>query len=92
MPGAIDIVDAPTAGPGADLFLGTAYEFNRPVDHRFADTMAVMAQRLEHTRGDVRAAGVEHRVVIGERHLRQHFAVDIAIERRPAAVGVLHGA
>ena len=34
--------------------------------------------------------GIEHGVVIGEGNLGEDFAIDVAIEGRPAAVAILH--
>ena len=61
-----------------------------PLDLRLADAVAVLAERFEHAGGDVRAARIEHGVVVGEGDLGEDFAVDVAVERRPAAVAVLH--
>ena len=49
-----------------------------------------MAQALEHARRDVRGAGVDHGVVVGERDRGQPVLVVAAIEAGPAAVVVLH--
>ena len=52
--------------------------------------MAEVPERFEHAGGDVGTTRVEHGVVIGERDFGQDFAIDVAIEGRPAAVAVLH--
>ena len=90
LPGAVDVIDAPAAEPGPRRLLGPAQESDGLFHLGMADPVAVMPERFQHARGDVRAARVEHGIVVGERNLGQDFAVDVPIERRPAAVLVLH--
>src|SRR5207244_2068101 len=85
-----EIIDAPAAYPAAALILRLHDEYQRPLHLRVVHTITELAERFERTGGDVGAAGIEHRIVIGERHLGEDFAVDVAIKCGPAAVVVLH--
>src|SRR5207247_5707371 len=90
--GAIQVIYAPAAGPAAVGRLRATDEVDRPPRLRVVGVIAVVAERFEHAGGDVRAARVEHGVVVGERDVFEDLAIDVAVESRPAPVAVLHGA
>ena len=52
-------------------------------------TNADVAEQLQHAAGDVAQVGIEHRVVIGERHVFEPALGDVLVEGRPAAVAAL---
>src|SRR4051812_3312240 len=49
-----------------------------------------LAQCFEYAGCDVRAAWIEHGVMVRKRNLGEDLTVDVAVESRPAAVLVLH--
>src|SRR5208337_1472031 len=49
------------------------------------------AQTFQYSAGDVGTRGVEHGVVVGERHLVEHRPVVVYVEGGPTAVFGLHG-
>ena len=85
LPGAVDVVDAPAAVPGALRGLLVAQELGRARDHRVPGAeLGEVAQTLEHAAGDVGGAGIDHRVVVGERDVGQPRLVVVAIEAAPS--------
>src|SRR5207245_296605 len=89
-PGAVDVVAAPAAVPGAVLVLLSVQESHRAPD-RFLPARrcdAGAAKRLESAARDVLAAGIDHRVVVREGDERQDLVVAVAVEGWPAAIGV----
>src|SRR5262249_3134789 len=90
LPGPVDVVDAPAAVPAAVRFLRATQVGDGAVDRSMAGSVAGLAERFQDAGGDVGAARVEHGVVVGERDLGEYLAVDVAVERPPAAVAVLH--
>ena len=91
LPGAVDVVHSPAAIPTAVGFLGLTEKAEGLFHIRVSGIGSPKGQRFEHAAGQVRRAGVNHRVVVGERHAAQELAVVIPVERSPAAVAVLHG-
>ena len=75
LPGAVDVVDAPAAEPTAVGFLRAAKIGDGPIDRRIAHALARTGQRFQHAAGQVGRAGIDHRVVIGERHVAEELAV-----------------
>src|SRR5262249_46598581 len=90
LPAAVDVVYPPAADPAAPAILRLAQKRQRPIDLLIPRLEAVMPQRLQDTCRNIRTAGVEHGVMVGKRNLGENLAVDVAVERRPAAVAVLH--
>ena len=91
LPGAVDVVDAPAAEPASVGLLGAAHERDGPIDVRIAHAAAEFAQGLQHPAAKVGRAGIDHGVVIGERHIAEEVAIVVAVERAPTAVAILHG-
>ena len=91
LPCSIDIVDAPAAEPTAIGLLVVANELDGPIDVRIAQAAAKLAEGLQHAAAKIGRAGIDHGVVIGERHIAEKVAIVVAIERAPAAVAILHG-
>ena len=68
-----------------------AYEEVHAAPHgRMAAWQAVRPESFEHASGDVRTGGIQHGVVIRERHVAQETPVIVRVESRPAAVARLH--
>ena len=91
LPGAVDIVDAPAAEPTAVGVLAAADVGHGPIHRRIAQAASQLAQGLEHAAGEVRRAGIDHGVVVGEGDVAEELAVVVAVEGPPAAVAILHG-
>ena len=91
LPGSVDIIDAPAAEPASVGLLGAADELDGPIDVRIAHAAAELAQGLQHPAAKVGRAGIDHGVVIGERHVAEEVPIVVAVERAPTAVAILHG-
>src|SRR5262249_40530633 len=89
LPGAVDVVDAPTAEPGAVALLGAAEELDAAADGGIVRFLFPHGKSFEGTAGEIGRAGVDHGVVIGEWNPAEEFSVVIAIERAPAAITIL---
>ena len=89
--GAVDVVDAPAAPPGAVAFLGAFEHFDATADGRVGGGEAEFAKAFEDFGGDVGAGGVEDGVVVGKGDVFEPFFGDVFVEGSPAAVFALEG-
>src|ERR1019366_4632095 len=65
LPGAVEIVDAPAADPAAALVLRQADELDAAFDLRMADADAEETESFEDAGGNVGAARIEDRAMVG---------------------------
>src|SRR6185369_10422878 len=86
LPGAVDVINAPTPIPGAIAFLLVADVPESLLNLRMIEAITLVAQQFKNTRGDVGAFGVEHGVVIREGDLFQDALGAILVKGGPAAV------
>src|SRR5262249_50715291 len=75
----------------AVTFLRATEEIDAAADGRIVRFLSPYRECFEGATGEVGRAGVNHGIVIGERHSAEEFRIIVAIERAPAAVAVLHG-
>ena len=88
--GTVDVVHAPSPKPRSIRFLLVADESKRLLHHRMILVVTVGSQHLENASGDVYRGRVQHGIVIGKRHVLEHHAIVVLVERRPPAVAALH--
>src|SRR5207249_218352 len=77
LPAPVDVIDPPAAEPGAGRLLGLSQEIQGAIDLGMANFVAVVAKRFQNPGGYIRTTGVEHGVVISERHPGEDVAVDV---------------
>src|SRR5439155_26918853 len=75
--GSVNVGDAPAAVPASVLFLCPHQVVDASLHGRVAAIEAMRAERLQHASADIGAAGIEHRVVIGEGDFAQKLPVII---------------
>jgi hypothetical protein len=90
LPRAVEIVHAPAAEPRAVGLLRLLEELDGAGHEPLVLVRAVVAVELDDAARQVRGARVEQRVVVRPRQVLEDLEVDVAVERAPAAVGVLH--
>ena len=83
-PGAVDVVHAPAAVPGAVVPLRAADEVERALGAARIQAVAQRAEQLEAAAGQVLGGRIEQRAVIGERDVVQVEAVVVGVERAPS--------
>src|SRR6185503_21354662 len=89
-PRAVDVVDASAAPPGTVVALRVADEVDGALDRLELARAAKGAEELEPATRQVLGGRIEQGAVVGERDVVQVDAVVVGVERRPAAVLVLH--
>ena len=80
LPGAIDVVGAPPAKPGAVGTLVAAEESERFLHALVLDRKSEMTETLERPGRDVGRARVNHRVMVGKGHLRKEPLVVVFVK------------
>src|SRR5207253_9922728 len=86
----VDVVAAPATIPRAAEILRLVQESDRSANSGILSRKSEANEGLECATGDVLAARIDHRVVIGEWDEREHFVVALLVERTPTAVAILH--
>ena len=91
LPRSIHIVAAPSSPPASFRFLLGQQIAHRFEHRRMLGRHAAGDERLDRPPRDIRARRILHRVVVRERNMLHPLPVRRLVERRPAAVVVLHG-
>src|SRR6516165_9835180 len=86
LPSPIDIVDAPSSDPGPVRVLVLFDKSHCTIHSSLSHAVTEMPEGLQNPTGNIRAAWIQHRVVIGKRYFGEQLSIDVAIKRRPPAV------
>src|SRR4051812_47472934 len=89
LPGAVNVVHAPTAIPGAIVVLRVDQVLDRALYGRRLGIEMNVAEKFERTSGEVTARGIKNCVVVRERHVLEPGSGHILVESAPAAVFAL---
>ncbi len=90
LPGAVHVVDSPSAEPASIGFLRRSEVGRASADRRVFDAQPQSSQSFQHAAAEIGSARVDHRVVIGKWDAAEELPVVVAVEGAPAAVAVLH--
>ena len=90
LPGSVNVIAAPAAKPRTIRALIALQESQRLLDALIFAGKPKMAQALQRARRDVAGAGINHRVMVGKRHLREQPFVIVLVKTGPATVPALH--
>src|SRR5262249_24991149 len=82
LPGAVNVIDAPSAIPRPILLLVFANEIERLLDLRILDTVILVAKEFKNAGRNIGAFRIEHRVMVREWDLFQNALRAILVERR----------
>src|SRR5574337_1662399 len=80
-PGAVDVINPPSAEPAPCRFLLVLEECDRALSHRGCVAPAQVAEHLEHPSGQIRRGGIEQGFVVREGALVQEQLVVILVIR-----------
>src|SRR6059058_5132150 len=89
LPGAVNIVHAPTSVPRTIVFLGGDQILNRVLYASISSVEVDVTEKLDRPRRQIAAGRIQNRVVIGEGHIFEPTVNHVLVEGSPPAIATL---